>query len=128
LRAGLVPRAGGAPDGGGLALRGVDAGPAETAYAFEQPFVLDTSKYESAFGAAGTPPAATSRPASRAERDHAQHRITGGFSALMSRALADLTLTASVVVHTSKGCSGTTRKQALATVGERAALGVHVRP
>jgi nucleoside-diphosphate-sugar epimerase len=28
---------------------------AEMAYEFDQPFVLDTSKYESAFGAAGTP-------------------------------------------------------------------------
>ena len=28
---------------------------AEMAYQFDQPFVLDTSKYESAFGAAGTP-------------------------------------------------------------------------
>jgi len=35
-------------------LRGL----AETAYQFDQPFVLDTSKYESAFGAAGTPLAA----------------------------------------------------------------------
>ncbi len=31
---------------------------AEVSYQFEQPFVLDTSKYESAFGAAGTPLAA----------------------------------------------------------------------
>ena len=35
-------------------LRGL----AETAYQFDQPFVMDTSKYESAFGAAGTPLAA----------------------------------------------------------------------
>jgi nucleoside-diphosphate-sugar epimerase len=28
---------------------------AEVSYQFEQPFVLDTSKYESVFGAAGTP-------------------------------------------------------------------------
>ena len=35
-------------------LRGL----AETAYQFDQPFVLDTTKYESAFGAAGTPLAA----------------------------------------------------------------------
>jgi nucleoside-diphosphate-sugar epimerase len=35
-------------------LRGL----AETAYQFDQPFVLDTSKYESSFGAAGTPLAA----------------------------------------------------------------------
>ena len=35
-------------------LRGL----AETAYQFDQPFVLDTSKYEAAFGAAGTPLAA----------------------------------------------------------------------
>ena len=28
---------------------------AEMAYEFDEPFVLDTSKYESAFGAAGTP-------------------------------------------------------------------------
>jgi len=28
---------------------------AEMAYEFDQPFVLDTSKYQSAFGAAGTP-------------------------------------------------------------------------
>jgi nucleoside-diphosphate-sugar epimerase len=28
---------------------------AEMAYEFDQPFILDTSKYESAFGAAGTP-------------------------------------------------------------------------
>ena len=28
---------------------------AEMAYEFDQPFVLDTGKYESAFGAAGTP-------------------------------------------------------------------------
>jgi hypothetical protein len=28
---------------------------AEVAYQFDAPFVLDTSKYESAFGAAGTP-------------------------------------------------------------------------
>jgi nucleoside-diphosphate-sugar epimerase len=27
----------------------------EMAYEFDQPFILDTSKYESAFGAAGTP-------------------------------------------------------------------------
>lgn len=33
-------------------------GLAEMAYEFEQPFVLDTSKYESTFGAAGTPLAA----------------------------------------------------------------------
>ena len=32
-------------------LRGL----AETAYEFDQPFVLDTSKYESTFGVAGTP-------------------------------------------------------------------------
>ena len=32
-------------------LRGL----AETSYQFDEPFVLDTSKYESAFGAAGTP-------------------------------------------------------------------------
>jgi len=31
---------------------------AEVSYQFEQPFVLDTSKYESVFGAAGTPLAA----------------------------------------------------------------------
>jgi hypothetical protein len=31
---------------------------AEMAYEFDEPFVLDTSKYESAFGAAGTPLAA----------------------------------------------------------------------
>jgi nucleoside-diphosphate-sugar epimerase len=31
---------------------------AEVSYQFEQPFVLDTSKYESVFGAAGTPVAA----------------------------------------------------------------------
>ena len=31
---------------------------AEMAYQFDEPFVLDTSKYESAFGAAGTPLAA----------------------------------------------------------------------
>ena len=31
---------------------------AEVAYQFGEPFVLDTSKYESAFGAAGTPLAA----------------------------------------------------------------------
>jgi nucleoside-diphosphate-sugar epimerase len=31
---------------------------AEVSYQFEQPFILDTSKYESAFGAAGTPLAA----------------------------------------------------------------------
>ena len=31
---------------------------AETYYQFDEPFVLDTSKYESAFGAAGTPLAA----------------------------------------------------------------------
>ena len=35
-------------------LRGL----AETTYQFDQPFVLDTSKYEAAFGAAGTPLAA----------------------------------------------------------------------
>jgi nucleoside-diphosphate-sugar epimerase len=35
-------------------LRGL----AEMAYEFDEPFVLDTSKYESAFGAAGTPLAA----------------------------------------------------------------------
>ena len=35
-------------------LRGL----AETAYQFDEPFVLDTRKYESAFGAAGTPLAA----------------------------------------------------------------------
>ena len=35
-------------------LRGL----AETAYQFDQPFILDTSKYESAFGAASTPLAA----------------------------------------------------------------------
>jgi hypothetical protein len=28
---------------------------AEMSYQFEEPFVLDTSKYESVFGAAGTP-------------------------------------------------------------------------
>ena len=28
---------------------------AETYYQFDQPFVLDTTKYQSAFGAAGTP-------------------------------------------------------------------------
>jgi hypothetical protein len=28
---------------------------AEVAYQFDEPFILDTSKYESAFGAAGTP-------------------------------------------------------------------------
>jgi hypothetical protein len=28
---------------------------AEMAYQFNEPFILDTSKYESAFGAAGTP-------------------------------------------------------------------------
>jgi hypothetical protein len=28
---------------------------AELSYEFDEPFVLDTSKYESAFGAAGTP-------------------------------------------------------------------------
>jgi hypothetical protein len=28
---------------------------AEISYEFDEPFVLDTSKYESAFGAAGTP-------------------------------------------------------------------------
>ena len=28
---------------------------AEISYQFEEPFVLDTSKYESTFGAAGTP-------------------------------------------------------------------------
>jgi len=28
---------------------------AEMAYEFEEPFVLDTTKYESTFGAAGTP-------------------------------------------------------------------------
>jgi hypothetical protein len=28
---------------------------AETYYQFDEPFVLDTSKYDSAFGAAGTP-------------------------------------------------------------------------
>ena len=33
-------------------------GLAEMSYQFDQPFVLDTSKYESAFGAAGTPLAA----------------------------------------------------------------------
>ena len=32
-------------------LRGL----AELSYQFDEPFVLDTSKYESAFGAAGTP-------------------------------------------------------------------------
>ena len=32
-----------------------DAGLAEMTYQFEQPFVLDTTKYESTFGAAGTP-------------------------------------------------------------------------
>ena len=32
---------------------------AEMAYQFDEPFVLDTSKYESAFGAAGTPLADT---------------------------------------------------------------------
>jgi hypothetical protein len=32
-------------------LRGL----AETAYQFDEPFVLDTTKYESAFGAAGAP-------------------------------------------------------------------------
>ena len=31
---------------------------AEMAYEFEEPFVLDTSKYEATFGAAGTPLAA----------------------------------------------------------------------
>jgi hypothetical protein len=31
---------------------------AETSYQFDEPFVLDTSKYESVFGAAGTPLAA----------------------------------------------------------------------
>jgi len=31
---------------------------AEMAYQFDEPFVLDTSKYESTFGAAGTPLAA----------------------------------------------------------------------
>ena len=31
---------------------------AEMSYQFDEPFVLDTSKYESAFGAAGTPLAA----------------------------------------------------------------------
>ena len=31
---------------------------AEMSYEFDEPFVLDTSKYESAFGAAGTPLAA----------------------------------------------------------------------
>jgi hypothetical protein len=30
----------------------------EMAYEFDEPFVLDTSKYESVFGAAGTPLAA----------------------------------------------------------------------
>ena len=35
-------------------LRGL----AEMSYEFDEPFVLDTSKYESAFGAAGTPLAA----------------------------------------------------------------------
>jgi hypothetical protein len=33
-------------------------GLAETSYQFDEPFVLDTSRYESAFGAAGTPLAA----------------------------------------------------------------------
>jgi hypothetical protein len=28
---------------------------AEISYQFDEPFILDTSKYESAFGAAGTP-------------------------------------------------------------------------
>ena len=31
---------------------------AEISYEFDEPFVLDTSKYESAFGTAGTPLAA----------------------------------------------------------------------
>ena len=31
------------------------APPAEMAYEFDQPFVLDTTKYHSAFGTAGTP-------------------------------------------------------------------------
>ena len=35
-------------------LRGL----AEMSYQFDEPFVLDTSKYEAAFGAAGTPLAA----------------------------------------------------------------------
>ncbi|HWM97936.1 MAG TPA: NAD-dependent epimerase, partial [Streptosporangiaceae bacterium] len=30
-------------------------GLAEMSYQFDQPFILDTSKYQSAFGAAGTP-------------------------------------------------------------------------
>jgi hypothetical protein len=30
-------------------------GLAEMAYQFDQPFILDTSKYQTAFGAAGTP-------------------------------------------------------------------------
>jgi hypothetical protein len=33
-------------------------GRADFAYQFDEPFVLDTSKHESAFGAAGTPLAA----------------------------------------------------------------------
>ena len=31
---------------------------AEMAYQFDEPFILDTSKYQAAFGAAGTPLAA----------------------------------------------------------------------
>ena len=37
-------------------------GLAEMAYEFEEPFVLDTSKYQSTFGAAGTPLAAAIGP------------------------------------------------------------------
>ena len=57
---------------------------AEMAYEFEEPFVLDTSKYESTFGAAGTPLAAAitttiawyrnaATPPSRKGRLHRRH-------------------------------------------------------
>ena len=49
---------------------------AEMAYEFEEPFVLDTTKYESTFGAAGTPLAAAIADDGRLvpDRPNADHR------------------------------------------------------
>ena len=49
---------------------------AETSYQFDQPFVLDTSKYESAFGAAGTPLAAAIAATVAWYRTRPEHAMT----------------------------------------------------
>ena len=49
---------------------------AETYYQFDQPFVLDTSKYQAAFGAAGTPLADAIAATAGLVPDPDQHAMT----------------------------------------------------